>query len=132
MKNIQKLLVLASLTGAACTIRPTVTFKPDGSVVATTGASLMTKSKMATAQIKLPNGTELAYSEEGKDETVVPVLGIKTWGTVETVLGLAKEANVGESLRERGQTARVVSDNNVKKADIAAEQAVKTFVPPIP
>jgi hypothetical protein len=115
---------------SACNVRPTVTFKPDGSVVATTGGSLMTKSKTALAHIKLPNGTEIAYREDGKDETVVPVRGLNTWGTV-AVAGILEEGLTSRTaIPEQGMTARQVSSDSVKKAKIDGDVKIKTFVPP--
>lgn len=115
---------------ASCNVRPTVTFKPDGSVVATTGGSLMTKSKTSLAHIKLPNGTEIAYREDGKDETTVPALGLKTVGTV-AVAGILEEGLTSRTaIPEQGMTARQVSSDSVKKAKIDGDVKIKTFVPP--
>jgi hypothetical protein len=127
MKTWPLFLLLSS-----CSIGPTMTVRKDGSTLVTTGGAFLEKTTNETAYVKTADGAEMHYAKNNKDQTVVVNTAIKTWGTVSTVLGLAEEANVGEAIREKAQVAKTVSDNSVKKAQVAADVTKATFVPHTP
>jgi hypothetical protein len=127
MKTLPLFLFLAS-----CSIGPTMTVRKDGSTLVTTGGAFLEKTANETAYVKTAEGAEMSYTKNNKDQTVVVNTAIRTWGTVSTVLGLAEEANAGEAIREKAQVAKTVSDNSVKKAQVAADVTKATFVPHVP
>lgn len=112
----------------SCNVAPTV-IRPDGTKI-TLGASLFERTTDESATVTLPDGTELAYVKRGKDQTVVAKEGIRAWATVESIVATAEGLNEGEAIREKGMTARQLSTDSVKKADITGKVATKTFVPP--
>jgi hypothetical protein len=126
---VPRLITLGCLAfgGAGCTVKPFTYASPKGASIASLGGSLMTKSAEEYASIERPDGTKMVHHVRDKDETVVPnsYIGYKT------LTGLADIANGGEQIRESNATRRAISDNSVKKADIAADVTKSTFVPPV-
>ncbi len=125
-------LILLALPLAACHTAPTVIFKPDGSRVVNLGASVFEKSTDESAAVTMPDGTQIAYSKKGKDQTILVREGIRAWATVESIVAAGEALNGGEAIRENNITARQVSSDSVKKAETAADVTKATFVPPEP
>ena len=123
---IKCLLATTVFILCSCANGPTVVLKPDGTVIANLGQQLFEDSEEESAVIKLPDGTQLAYSKTGKKQTKVPnnYIGYKL------ATGLANIANGGEEIREKGDTLRAQSADSVKKAQIEADVTTATFVPP--
>jgi hypothetical protein len=113
---------------ASCSVAPTI-ITPGGSRI-TLGASVFEKSADESAAVTLPDGTQLAYTKRGKDQTAVAKEGIRAWATVAAIVESAKGLNEGEAIRERGATARELSSDSVRKASIEADVAKANFVPP--
>ncbi len=128
---IRTLLILPVFL-VACHSAPTVIFKPDGSKIVNLGVSVFEKTTDESAAVTLPDGTQLAYTKKGKDQTNLVREGIRAWGTVAGIAATAQGLNAGEAIRERGMTARQVSTDSVKKAEVAADVTKSTFVPPEP
>lgn len=112
----------------SCNVAPTVV-RPDGTKI-TLGGSFLEESTKEAATVTLPDGTQLAYAKEGKDQTGIAKEGVRVWGTVAGITATADGLNEGEAIREKGMTARTMSADSVKKADIAADVTKATFVPP--
>lgn len=114
MKLIFTYAVLAALV--SCGSAPTVSLKPDGTKVVNLGFSLMEDSSAESARIVMADGTTIEYLKQGKNQSKVPLSGIRTYGTV----------GVTEIL-EKGLTARTVAPEveATKRAGISAatEQA---------
>jgi len=113
----------------SCNVKPTIT--TPGGYKLTLGASLLEKTAEESALVELPDGTRLAYSTKGKDQTMIAKEGIRAWATVAGITATADGLNEGEAIREQGMTARTISADSVKKADIAGEvKKTTTLVPP--
>lgn len=123
---MKQVILLMAVVLSSCANGPTVVLKPDGTVIANLGQQLFEDTDEESAVIKLPDGTQLAYSKTGKKQTKVPnnYIGYKL------STGLANIANGGEEIREKGETLRAQSADSVKKAEIQADVTKATFVPP--
>lgn len=130
--NPRLLLLLAAAILPACHTAPTAIVRADGTRLLNLGTSLLEKSTAESASLKTPDGYELSYSKTGKDETGVANMAIGTWGTVAGITASGEQLNQGEAIRENNQTARQVSNNSVKKAQIQGDVTKATFVPPEP
>ena len=110
----------------AATCRPRMTMA-DGSKV-DLGFSLATRSDTEAASYTAPTGEALQWSSSKRDETVVPVAGIKSY----TTLGISSDL-LG-AYRTKESTTRIlgaqeVSKNATNKA--AASADLKTLNPVI-
>jgi len=125
-------IILIAIVGslASCTVAPTVIRRPDGSMVASLGASILESTDSESGNIVMSDGTQISYTKTGKDQTKVVSDVIRAGFAYKTVVGLADAANVGEATRETAETRRVISDNGVKNVRTAADVKIKTFVPP--
>lgn len=112
----------------SCSVGPVIV-RPDGSKIAL-GASLLEKSTDESATVTMPDGTELAYNKRGKDQTMIAKEGIRAWASVASIEATADGLNDGEAIREKGMTARQISTDSVKKADITGDVTKSTFIPP--
>lgn len=123
MKRLLPALLLCS-----CSVNPTVVPTKDGKYIATGGWSFLEQSDRELAVITLPDGVRIEYAKDKKDQTRIADTYIKG----KTLVDLADIANGGEAIREKGETARQVSSDGVKKAQIDGDVKIKTFVPPEP
>lgn len=123
-------LLLLPLLLVSCASGPIVKMADGTQIVI--NPSLFERTAKESAAVILPNGVQIAYSKEGKDQTSVANMAIGTWGTVQGIIETAAGLNEGEAIRVKGETARALSSDSVKKADIAADQAIRTFVPHTP
>jgi hypothetical protein len=112
----------------SCSVGPTV-IRPDGTKIML-GAALLERTTDESATVTLSDGTQLAFAKKGKDQTVVAKEGIRAWASVASIEATADGLNDGEAIREKGMTARQVSTDSVKKADIAGDVTKATFIPP--
>lgn len=112
----------------SCSSGPIVT-RPDGTKVVMS-PSVFEKSTSESALVQFQDGLTVAYQKNGKDQTIIAKEGIRAWATVQSIVEMAKGLNDGEAIREKGMTARQVSADSVKKADIAGDVTKATFVPP--
>jgi len=122
------LIPLVALAIASCSTGPTVIHRPDGAVIVSLGVSIFEKSKAEAATVE-GHGWKLAYSKDGKDQTVVAATGIKAWASVASIAAAADGLNKGEAIREKGMTSRTISSDSVKKAEIAGDVTKATFIP---
>lgn len=122
--------LLISLAFCACHTAPIVV-TPDGSKISL-GTSLFEKTTDEGATVKLAGGTEISYYKKGKDQTLLARDIAKGYFGVEGVKAAGEALNGGEAIRENNITARQVSTDSVKKAEVAADVTKATFVPPEP
>ena len=125
---MRPIVLVLCVFAAACSSGPVI-MRPDGTRILL-GASVLEKSTKEEAAVVLPDGTQLTYAKRGKDQTAVMKEGIRAWGTVAGIVATAEGLNAGEAIREKGMTARTISADAVKKADIAGDVTKATFVPP--
>ncbi len=118
---------IASLL-VSCSTGPVI-MRPDGTKIMLT-ASLFEKSTEESATVIMPDGTQIAYMKRGKDQTVLAREVSRGYFGVEGVKALWGGQNTSAEIAEKGQTARQVSSDSVKKADIQADVTKATFVPP--
>jgi hypothetical protein len=127
---IPRLLLLAGLPLVSCASGPIIT-RPDGTKVVI-NPSLLEKTTEESAVVAFPDGLQIAYSKKGKDQTMVAKEGIRGHFSVAGVKALWGGQNTSAEIAEKGETARALSADSVKKADISANQAIRTFVPHTP
>lgn len=119
--------LLIPLLLAGCTVKPAVIPRKDGQQpIVWLGGSLMKKADREVASAELPDGTKLYHETVNSDETGVATAYIGK----ELVIGAAREANVGEAIREGEATERIISNDGVKMKKIESDTTIKTFVPP--
>ncbi len=123
-------LLILPILFASCATGPVI-LEPDGTKIILS-ASLLEKTTDESAAVRLANGTELAYSKKGKDQTMLAREVTRGYFSVEGVKALWGGQNTSAEIAEKGQTARQVSSDSVQKARIDGDVKIKTFVPPEP
>lgn len=124
------LRLLPFLLLVSCASGPIVT-RADGTKVVI-NPSLFEKTTEESAAVIFQDGLQIAYSKRGKDQTSVANMAIGTWGTVQGIIETAAGLNEGEAIRVKGETARALSSDSVRKAEVAGEVTKATFVPHVP
>jgi len=126
------LLAVLPLMLVACNVNPTVITKADGTVIATTGGSVFSKSASESAEITKADGTTIRFSRVAKDE-VSGVTDISR-GILLTKLGI-HTVDASTAVKHDAQVtqrAATAGSNAVKQSKIAADVTKSTFVPPPP
>ena len=104
-----KRLTLLLLILPSCNVNPTVHRGPNGLLTATSGLSLFSKAASESGEITLPDGTRMAYTRVGKDETAGVTSVVNSYNLLRGTLGLSKDAV--RSLKTTEGTKRVINNN---------------------
>ena len=113
-----KALLLLPFLLPACTVRPSIKMA-DGSI-ATLGGSIFTRSTGETASYSGPLGT-MAYTDMGKDETVLPSKYFNFKGLKATIDGATA------ATRTNASTERILGEQSVQKQAIKSTENVESL-----
>lgn len=107
----------------SCTLNPFTVTKSDGTEIASLGGSVFTKSKAESGEIVKPDGTRLAYSRTGKNETTGITTSVAAYaaGQVAQAYSDSKAATDQAKVAAEAAKAKDATNATIEKAKIAAD-----------
>lgn len=127
------LLCLAALL-SSCTVNPFVSTTSNGTQIASLGGSIFTKSKTESGEIVKPDGTRIAYTRTGKNETGGVTSSIASYAAGKVAEAWVDSRAAVDNAKTAAEVAKAkdASAAAVEQAKIAAEIEKLKLVPLAP
>lgn len=127
-------LILASFLLVSCTVNPFVSTTANGTQIASLGGSIFTKSKSESGEIVKPDGTRIAFTRTGKNETGGVTSSIASYAAGKVAEAWADSRAAVDNAKTAAEVAKAkdASAAAVEQAKIAAEVEKLKIVTPAP
>lgn len=123
MKKTPLLPIVLCALLSACTVNPFVSTTASGTKIASLGGSIFTKAKAESGEIVQADGTRLAYSRTGKNETTGITTSVAAYaaGQVAQAYSDSKAATDQAKVAAEAAKAKDATAASVEQARIAAD-----------